>query len=107
MNWLLLAWIIHESGCKNRANPCKLLYEQRGRDPATIRISPKFHLHFTVERDRPLSGSPRQILEDLLAYREQGVEEFIFYCPGASEAEKLEYLQRIAEEIVPRVDSNL
>jgi probable F420-dependent oxidoreductase len=79
------------------------LYAKAGRDPATVRIAPKSHLHFTDQRDRPLSGTSGQIVEDLLAYREQEVEEFIFYCPGASEPQKLENLQRIAEEIAPKV----
>ena len=79
------------------------LYEERGRDPATIRIAPKTHVYFTRDHSRPLSGPPGQIVEDLLAYQAQGVGEFIFYVPGASEPEKLENLQRIAEEIVPHV----
>jgi alkanesulfonate monooxygenase SsuD/methylene tetrahydromethanopterin reductase-like flavin-dependent oxidoreductase (luciferase family) len=79
------------------------LYEARDPDPATIRIAPKTHLHFTPDPSRPLSGAPGQIVEDLLAYQKQGVTEFIFYVPGVSETEKLENLQRIAEEIVPHV----
>lgn len=79
------------------------LYKERGREPATIRITPKTQLHFTDNRSRPMSGTPGQIVEDLLAYQEQGVGEFIFYVPGASEPEKLENLQRIAEEIMPHV----
>jgi hypothetical protein len=79
------------------------LYEARNRDPATIQIAPKTHLYFTSDRWRPLSGTPRHIVEDLLAYEAQGVGEFIFYVPGASEPEKLDNLQRIAEEILPRV----
>ncbi len=79
------------------------LYEARGRDPETIQITPKSHLHFTHDRTRPLSGTPRQIVADLQAYAEQGVGEFIFYVPGPSEAEKLENLQRIAEDIMPHV----
>ena len=73
------------------------------RDPATIQIAPKTHLYFTNDRSRPLSGTPRHIVEDLLAYQAQGVGEFIFYVPGASEPEKLDNLQRIAEEIMPQV----
>jgi probable F420-dependent oxidoreductase len=78
-------------------------YEERHRDPATIQIAPKTHVHFTHDRSRPLSGTPRHIVEDLLAYQAQGVEEFIFYVPGASEPEKLDNLQRLAEEIMPQV----
>ena len=78
-------------------------YEARGRDPATMQIAPKTHLYFTQDRLRPLSGTPRHIVEDLLAYQAQGVGEFIFYVPGASEPEKLDNLQRIAEEILPQV----
>ena len=79
------------------------LYEERGRDPATIRIAPKTQLHFTDARDRPLSGTPGQIVEDLLAYRAQGVGEFILYVPGPGESEQLENLHRIAEEIAPHL----
>ena len=79
------------------------LYEERDRDPSAIQIAPKTHLHFTPDPSRPLSGPPDQIVEDLLAYQKQGVTEFIFYVPGASETEKLENLQRIAEEIMPHV----
>lgn len=79
------------------------LYEARDRDPSTIQIVPKTHLHFTPDPSRPLSGPPGQIVEDLLAYQKQGVTEFIFYVPGVSETEKLENLQRIAEEIIPHV----
>ncbi len=79
------------------------LYEEQGRDPATIRITPKTHLHFAEERRRPMSGTPGQIVEDLLAYQEQGAGEFIFYVPGAGEPEKLDNLQRIAEDILPHV----
>lgn len=79
------------------------LYEERGRDPQSIQITPKSHLHFTANRTRPLSGTPSQIVEDLQAYAAQGVGEFIFYVPGPSEAEKRENLQRIAEEIMPLV----
>ena len=79
------------------------LYQEQGRDPASIRITPKTHLHFTEERDRPMSGTSGQLVEDLLAYQEQGAGEFILYTPGASEAEKLENLHRIAEEIMPHL----
>jgi probable F420-dependent oxidoreductase len=79
------------------------LYEERGRDPATVRITPKTHLHFTDDRDRLMSGTPGQIVEDLLTYQEQGVGEFIFYAPGTDGQEKLDNLQRIAEEIMPHV----
>ena len=79
------------------------LYEKQGRDPATIRITPKTHLHFTNERRRPMSGTPGQIVEDLLAYQEQGAGEFIIYVPGVGEPEKLDNLQRIAEDIMPHV----
>jgi probable F420-dependent oxidoreductase len=79
------------------------LYEERDRDPTTIQIVPKTHLYFTNERSRPLSGTPAQIVEDLLAYQAQGVGEFIFYVRGGSEPEKLDNLQRIAEDIMPQV----
>jgi probable F420-dependent oxidoreductase len=79
------------------------LYAERARDPATIQITPKTHLYFTANTARPLAGTPRKIVEDLLAYEDQGVEEFIFYVPGASESEKLDNLQRIAEDILPQV----
>jgi alkanesulfonate monooxygenase SsuD/methylene tetrahydromethanopterin reductase-like flavin-dependent oxidoreductase (luciferase family) len=79
------------------------LYEARGRDPATIQIAPKTHVYFTNDRTRLLAGTPQHIVEDLLAYQEQGVGEFIFYVPGASAPEKLDNLQRIAEEIMPKV----
>ena len=79
------------------------LYEARGRDPQTIQIAPKTHLHFTSERTRPMSGTSSQIVEDLHAYAAVGVGEFILYVPGASAAEKLENLHRIAEEIVPHL----
>ena len=71
--------------------------------PATIRIAPKTHLHFVEQAGRPLAGSSARIVEDLLAYQAQGVSEFIFYCPGPSEPQKLENLHRIAEEIAPHV----
>jgi probable F420-dependent oxidoreductase len=79
------------------------LYAERARDPATMQITPKTHLYFTANTARPLAGTPRKIVEDLLAYEDQGVEEFIFYVPGASEPEKLDNLQRIAEDIMPQV----
>lgn len=79
------------------------LYAERARDPATIQITPKTHLYFTANTARPLAGTPRKIVEDLLAYEDQGVEEFIFYVPVASESEKLDNLQRIAEDIMPQV----
>ena len=79
------------------------LYLKHGRDPKSLRITPKSHLHFTKDRDRPLSGTSTQIVEDLLAYKEVGVGEFIFYCPGPSEEQKIENLHRIAEEIAPKV----
>ena len=79
------------------------LFEERGRDPAAVRIAPKTHLHFTDDRDRTMSGTPGQIVEDLLTYQEQGVGEFILYVPGTDGQEKLDNLQRIAEEIMPHV----
>jgi probable F420-dependent oxidoreductase len=79
------------------------LYAARGRDPATIHITPKTHLYFTANTARPLAGTPSKIVEDLLAYAEQGVGEFIFYVPGDSEQEKLDNLQRLAEDILPQV----
>ena len=79
------------------------LYAERARNPATVQITPKTHLYFTANTARPLAGTPRKIVEDLLAYEDQGVEEFIFYVPGASEPEKLDNLQRIAEDIMPQV----
>jgi probable F420-dependent oxidoreductase len=79
------------------------LYEERDRDPATVQIAPKTHVYFTPDRSRLLTGTPQHIVEDLLAYQAQGVGEFIFYVPGASAPEKLDNLQRIAEEILPQV----
>jgi probable F420-dependent oxidoreductase len=79
------------------------MFEERGRDPASLRITPKTHLHFTEDRDRPMSGSSGQIVEDLLSYQEQGAGEIMLYTPGESEAEQLENLHRIAEEIMPHV----
>jgi probable F420-dependent oxidoreductase len=79
------------------------LYAERARNPATVQITPKTHLYFTANTARPLAGTPSKIVEDLLAYEEQGVGEFIFYVPGASEPEKLDNLQRIAEDILPQV----
>ena len=84
-------------------NILESLYEERDRDPATIRITPKTYLHFTEDSSRPLSGPPSKIVDDLLTYQAQGVGEFIFYVPGSSEPEKLENLQRIAEDIMPHV----
>jgi hypothetical protein len=81
-------------------------YEARDRDPATIQIAPKTHVYFTNDRSRPLSGTPQHIIEDLLAYQEQGVGECIFYVPGASEPEKLDNLQRIAADIMPQVSGS-
>ena len=79
------------------------LYEDRNRDPTTVQIVPKTHLFLTTDRSRLLSGTPAQIVEDLLAYEAQGVGEFIFYVTGSSESEKLDNLQRIAEDIMPQV----
>ena len=86
-----------------RREVLEALYEERGRDPASLRIIPKTHLNFSEQRDRPMSGTPGQIVEDLLSYQAQGAGEFILYTPGESEAEKLENLHRIAEEIMPHV----
>ncbi len=91
------------AGLGERRKVLEALYAERGRDPATLRITPKTHLFFEEDPERPLAGPPASIVEDLLAYREQGVAEFIFYTPGADEAEKVENLHRIAEEIMPHV----
>jgi alkanesulfonate monooxygenase SsuD/methylene tetrahydromethanopterin reductase-like flavin-dependent oxidoreductase (luciferase family) len=41
---------------------------ERARDPATMQITPKTDLYFTATTARPLAGTPRKIVEDLLAY---------------------------------------
>lgn len=79
------------------------LYEERGRDPASIRIVAKSDLRFTETRDRLLSGNTEQLIEDLQAYEAAGIAEFLFNAPGASPAERLENLHRVAEEIMPHV----
>ncbi len=94
---------LHPAQLGEKRRQLESLFSERGRDPATIRIAPKTHLHFTENPARPFSGPCDSIVEDLLAYQAEGAGEFIFYAPGASEAEKLENLHRIAEEITPHV----
>lgn len=86
-----------------RRDELAALCEKNGRDPATLRIVPKTHLFWSERDGRPLAGPPAKIVEDLHAYRAVGASEVIFYVPGDSEAEQLDSLQRIAEEVMPHV----
>jgi probable F420-dependent oxidoreductase len=95
--------VLDPPGLAERKKVLQDLMAKQGRDPAKLKLTPKSHLHFTDTRDRMLSGTPAQIVEDLLAYREVGVGEIILYCPGPSEEKKIENLHRIAEEIAPKV----
>ncbi len=94
---------LHPAQLGEKRRQLESLFSERGRDPATIRIAPKTHLHFTENPARPFSGPCDSIVEDLLAYQAEGAGEFIFYVPGKTEAEKLENVHRIAEEIAPHV----
>jgi len=79
------------------------LFEQYGRDPSTVRIVPKTHLHWHEQSGRPLTGSPGKIIDDMRSYEKVGAEELILYVPGENETETLESLHRIAEEVMPHV----
>ncbi len=80
----------------------------RGRDPAVITIS--FKAPLRVEGGgsssgspsrTPLSGSPSQVIEDLRAYVDAGVEHFVFDFTVPTPPAMLDVMERFAAEIRP------
>ena len=77
-----------------------------GRDPATITISFKAPLKFqeAVAAGRaPLSGSPREIVEDLQAYVAAGVQHFVLDFSVPTLPEMRDVLERFAVDVRPQV----
>ena len=76
-----------------------------GRDPATITISFKAPLKFqeAVAAGRaPLSGSPREIVEDLQAYVAAGVQHFVLDFSVPTLPEMRDVLERFAVDVRPQ-----
>lgn len=79
-----------------------------GRDPAAITVSFKAPIRFedTVGSSRPLlTGSPAQVVEDLLAYVTVGVEHFVLDFTVVEVPAMLEVIERFATEVRPSVSS--
>lgn len=76
-----------------------------GRDLGRFTFSFRAPLHLTaapLPADRtPFHGAPKQILEDIAAYRGMGVSHLVFDIPGATADAILASLQRFAEEVRP------
>jgi len=91
------------------------LAAQAGRDAGALTISLRCNLHITAEargaasrearRGGELVGTPGEIMEGLREYRQAGVDSIIFNIrPGASLAERVETMERFAQEVMPQLD---
>lgn len=91
------------------------LAAQAGRDAAALTISLRCNLSITDEargaaskearRSGELVGTPDELGEGLREYRQAGVDSIIFNIrPGAPLAERLETLERFAQEVVPELN---
>jgi probable F420-dependent oxidoreductase len=80
-----------------------------GRDPSAIAISFKAPLKFaeaTPQARTLLTGTPDQIVEDLRAYVDAGVEHFVFDFSVTTVPHMLGDLERFAAEVRPRVTAS-
>jgi len=80
------------------------LCEQQGRDPAGLLIAFRCPIVFSPAERGPMQGTPEQVLEDIAAYRAQGVGHITFDIPQSEPGPLMETLERIGTEILPRVD---
>ncbi|TSE02016.1 LLM class flavin-dependent oxidoreductase [Skermania sp. ID1734] len=100
--------------------------EEQGRDPATFTIGKRVYLAVDDDPQRardqvmsglrriyggmpgiedvPIFGTPAQIIDGLRAVRDAGAEMILLNPTGASVAEDREQMERLAADVVPRVD---
>lgn len=97
---------LHPPELAAKVNRLRELARAAGRDPATITISFKAPLKFDDAAGAgrtPLSGSPPQIVEDLLAYAASGVQHFVLDFSVPTVPQMLEVLERFAAEVRPEL----
>jgi probable F420-dependent oxidoreductase len=80
------------------------LCDKQGRDPAGLLIAFRCPIVFSPAERGPMQGTPEQVLEDIAAYRAQGVGHITFDIPQSEPGPLMETLERIGTEILPRVD---
>jgi len=79
------------------------LAEKARRDPAGIAIHFRCPLSFSATQRAPMVGTAAQLLDDLNAYREQGVSHITLDLPRDSFTEMLELLEQVAQELLPKL----
>ncbi|MBI4081495.1 MAG: TIGR03619 family F420-dependent LLM class oxidoreductase [Candidatus Lambdaproteobacteria bacterium] len=84
------------------------MYEQAGRDPATLQIALRATVNLAApggERRGPFSGPPEHLVETLRAYKAQGLTHVAIYFTGETEgdtfAQIMERVETIAEHVMP------
>ena len=85
---------------RNLIRELRRLTEAERRDPGTITISykaPLYDAQLAAGERRPFSGTDAQVLDDIAAYAELGVQELIFDFRGGDVAQSLARMERFAE----------
>lgn len=77
------------------------LCEEKGRDPATLPIVLRCVLTFSDSQRATMMGTPEQIVEDIAAYKEQGVSQIVFDLPAPDISAQAEVLERLGAEVLP------
>lgn len=88
-----------ELGAKRRE--LHALAEQAGRDPAKIGIAFRCPLHLHPSQRGPMAGTPQQIIDDIGAYRREGVSHITFDIVRDAPQAVLDEMQQVAEEVMP------
>ena len=88
----------------NLVEQLRAMAEQAGRDPDSIGIAFRAPVCITDEESRPLTGSARQIVDDIHSYVARGVTHFTFDLTQDSIERNLEQIERISAEVIPSFD---
>jgi probable F420-dependent oxidoreductase len=84
----------------------RTLCEQEGRDPARLGFSVRLYLDFDaiMEPEKSLQGSPEQVVEQVHAYRELGVDHILLDITArGGVAGRQEAMERFAAGVIPLV----
>ena len=82
------------------------LCQEAGRNPDEVKISLRGMVRFTEGRGdnrSPLQGTTQQVTDDLRRYQEAGVEHIIMVPMGKTDEELIDVIERIAEEVRPKL----
>src|SRR5579863_9126714 len=71
------------------------LAEKAGRDPGKIGIAFRCPLHLNAPKRAPMAGTPQQIVDDIAAYRQEGVSHITFDIFRDSPQATLDAIQQV------------